>query len=172
MATAKTVRRNIGRPSRFRDARGDLLDAAVRLFSERGVAGTTVSEIAAQAQVTAAMVHYYFKSRAQLVDAVAAERLEPILASVWSPVLKTHQVGQMLTGLSQRVIDATEKNAWLPSLWLREVVSEGGQLRARLLKTLRLEYVQHLIRTVGTAQKQGTISPDIVPGSFSRQYLA
>jgi TetR/AcrR family transcriptional regulator len=165
VASRQTRRRTVGRPTRVhsRDARENLLDAAVRLFADKGVAGTTVAEIAAAATVTAAMVHYYFKNRTQLVDAVAAERLEPILTSVWAPVLETHQVGPMLAAFSQRVIDAAETHTWLPSLWLREIVVDGGQLRTRLLRALRLEYVQHLIRTVSAAQRDGSVSADLDP---------
>ena len=54
------------------DVRARLLDAAVLRFSEQGVAGTTVAEIAKHAGVTSAMVHYYFKTKDQLLDAVVA----------------------------------------------------------------------------------------------------
>ena len=57
------------------DEKGKLLDAAVRLFAGQGVAGTTVAEIAQRAGVTSAMVHYYFKTKDQLLDAVVEEKL-------------------------------------------------------------------------------------------------
>ncbi len=172
MSIRVKARRTIGRPSQIHrsDARGDLLDAAVRLFAGKGVAGTTVAEIALHAQVTAAMVHYYFTNRDQLVDAVAVERLGPIVTGVWAPVLESQQVGPMLAGLVQRIFSATEEHSWLPSLWLREVISDGGHLRTRLLKIVPVAYVQHLIGTVRAAQKQGGISRDLdarlVPASL------
>jgi hypothetical protein len=63
----------------------------------------------------------------------------------------------------QRILEATEVNPWLPSLWLREVVSEGGQLRDRLMRILPFEYVRHLIDTVATAQRRGEVSPRLEP---------
>ena len=45
------------------DGRRQLLDAAVEMFAERGVANTTVAQIARAARVTGAMVHYWFESR-------------------------------------------------------------------------------------------------------------
>ena len=69
----------------------------------------------------------------------------------------------MLRGLVQRIVQATEVNPWLPSLWLREVVSEGGQLRARLLPLVLGEHVQHLIRTATAARRRGQIDPDLEP---------
>jgi len=49
------------------NTREQLLDAATALFSEQGIASTTVAQIAAHVGVTSAMVHYYFKTRDQLL---------------------------------------------------------------------------------------------------------
>lgn len=165
MSSVKARRRGIGRPPQGAapDARGLLLDAALELFAERGVAGTTIAGIAAKAGVTPAMVHYYFSNRDRLLDAVAEERLRKIVTAVWAPVVETDQVVTMLRGLVARILEATEVNPWLPSLWLREVVSEGGQLRDRLLRILPFEYVRHLIATVAGAQRRGEVSARLEP---------
>jgi hypothetical protein len=78
-------------------------------------------------------------------------------------VVESEEIVPMLAGLVQRVLQAAEAHPWLPSLWLREVISEGGQLRARLLRTVRFEYVQHLIRTVKAAQRHREINPRLEP---------
>ena len=165
MTPVRVRRRSIGRPRQAAgvDARELLLDAALALFAESGVAGTTLAAIAAWAGVTSAMVHYYFTNRDQLVDAVARERLLPTVHGVWAPVVETNDLVPMLRGLVRRIFEAAELNPWLPSLWLREIVSEGGQLRAPLLKNLRFEYVLHLARTVTAAQRRGEIDPHIDP---------
>jgi AcrR family transcriptional regulator len=157
--------RPIGRPRLDAgvDARERLLDAAVTLFAEQGVAGTTVAEIAVRAGVTPAMVHYYFTNRDQLVDALAEERLMPAVSAVWAPVAETNDVVPMLRGLVHRIFNAAAINPWLPSLWLREIVTEGGQLRQRLLKLLRFEYVEHLIKAVAAAQRRGEADPQLEP---------
>lgn len=113
------------------DVRARLLDAAVRLFAEQGVAGTTVAEIAARAGVTSAMVHYYFKTKDQLLDAVVAEKLVgEFIASVagaldrgeFDPLALVEQ-------LVWRIVEASDHMPWLPPLWVREVISQGGALR-------------------------------------------
>ncbi|HEY2274923.1 MAG TPA: TetR/AcrR family transcriptional regulator [Steroidobacteraceae bacterium] len=165
MSLQRTARRSIGRPPQGTavDARAQLLDAALTLFAEQGVAGTTLAGIAARAGVTPAMVHYYFSNRGRLLDALAQERLREIVTGVWSPVVETGEVVPMLRGLVQRILRATDVNPWLPSLWLREVVSEGGQLRERLMRILPFEYVRHLIGTVASAQRRGEVSPRLEP---------
>jgi AcrR family transcriptional regulator len=166
MARARTIRRRrIGRPHPVPgvDARELLLDAAVSLFAEQGIAGTTIAQIAVAAGVTPAMVHYYFTNRDRLLDALVRERLQPILAAVWSPVTASREVAPMLRGLVERILAVVEANPWLPSLWIREIVTEGGRLRARLLKALPFEHVQHMISVVTAAQRRGEVIPQLEP---------
>lgn len=165
MPSSEKARRRIGRPRQGAgaDARERLIDAALTLFAEQGIAGTTVAAIAGRAGVTSAMVHYYFKDRGRLLDAIAAERLLKTVTAVWAPVLETDDVVAMVRGVVQRIVLATERNPWLPSLWLREIVSEGGQLRERLMKILPFEAVGHLIGGVAAAQRRGDTNPDLEP---------
>jgi TetR/AcrR family transcriptional regulator len=165
MARTRAARRSIGRPHPVPgvDARELLLDAAVSLFAEQGIAGTTIAEIAVRAGVTPAMVHYYFTNRDRLLDALVRERLQRILTTVWAPVMASKQPVPMLRGLVQRILATVQANPWLPSLWIREIVTEGGQLRSRLLKALPFEYVQHMISVVNAAQRRGEVIPQLEP---------
>src|SRR6266436_1659705 len=90
MRKKPAISRRVGRPRRVadHDGRRQLLDAAIALFAQRGIAATTVAAIAADAKVTPALLHYYFKNRAQLLDAVVDERLVPFISSVWDPVIE------------------------------------------------------------------------------------
>ena len=67
-------------------AREKLLEAATEFFAKQGVAATTFAMIAARAELTPAMLHYYFRDRDQMLDAVVEERLAPLIAGVWGPV--------------------------------------------------------------------------------------
>jgi AcrR family transcriptional regulator len=59
-------------------AREALLDAAERLFAERGVTETSVRAITAAAGANVAAVNYYFASREGLIEALLARRLVPL----------------------------------------------------------------------------------------------
>jgi hypothetical protein len=83
--------------------------------------------------------------------------------TVWSPVMASRQAVPMVRGLVQRILQAVELHPWLPSLWIREIVTEGGQLRSRLLKTLPFEYIQHMIGVVTAAQRRGEVIPQLEP---------
>src|SRR5215212_1828550 len=58
------------------DLRQAILDAAEALFSRHGFYGVTVRQVAAEAGVDTALIHYYFGAKRELFDAVFLRRAE------------------------------------------------------------------------------------------------
>jgi len=70
-----------GRPPKIKaglagDTRDLILDAAEDLFSKHGFYGVTIREVAREAGVDTALVHYYFGAKRGLFDAVFLRRAE------------------------------------------------------------------------------------------------
>lgn len=71
-----------GRPPKIKaqaiggDTRESILDAAEDLFSKHGFYGVTIREVAREAGVDTALVHYYFGAKRDLFDAVFLRRAE------------------------------------------------------------------------------------------------
>ncbi len=147
------------------DVRAKLLDAAVRLFAEQGVAGTTVAEIARRAGVTSAMVHYYFKTKDQLLDAVVAEKLVGEFIAFVAGELDRGQPEPLalVEHLVWRIVDASDAWPWLPPLWVREVISQGGALREKLIQRVDLGKPERFKAGIAAAQKAGRVNPEINP---------
>src|SRR5947208_7189406 len=72
------------RPTRRRD--GDtaqrILDAAHAVFVRRGTAGARMQEIAREAGVNQALLHYYFRSKEQLAQAAFARAAAQFMPAV------------------------------------------------------------------------------------------
>jgi TetR/AcrR family transcriptional regulator len=166
MSPTRQAGRRLGRPHSVpgTDVRERLLDAAVTRFAQEGVAATSTAKIANDAGVTAAMVHYYFTNRQSLLDAVAEERLLRNVNAVWASVTDSNEhAPDLVRGLAQRIMHAAQTQPWLPTLWLREVVSEGGQLRERMLTRLPLAQLQNFISKLAAAQRRGEVNPAVDP---------
>ncbi|MFN3815315.1 TetR/AcrR family transcriptional regulator [Brevundimonas sp.] len=76
---AKAAPARRGRPSKDQKAgetREAILDAAEDLFSKHGFYGVTIREVAREAGVDTALVHYYFGAKRGLFDAVFIRRAE------------------------------------------------------------------------------------------------
>ncbi|WP_183013367.1 TetR/AcrR family transcriptional regulator [Achromobacter sp. UMC46] len=157
--------------------RPKLLGIATDLFASQGVAATTIAHIARRAAVTPAMVHYYFKSRDQLIDAVVQERVLPVIGYVWAPVPlagdPSEGQGQdqdpaatargYLAEIVHRIVQSATEQPWLPALWMHEVVNEGGQLRERVLPHVPSARLQAFAGLIGQGQRQGLITPGVEP---------
>jgi AcrR family transcriptional regulator len=74
------MERSAGDPA-FEDltGRARIRDAAIRLFAERGIAGTTVRDIAAQAGVSPGLLRHHFGSKQALREACDAYALDRIM---------------------------------------------------------------------------------------------
>lgn len=146
-----------------RDARALLLNAATELFAAHGVTGTPFTMIAKRAGFTPAMLHYYFKTRDQLLDAVVDERFVRFLSHVWDPVQPDAETLVAIPELVGRLLDSIEKMPWVPPLWVREVLNEGGLLRERVQRHLPYEKAKGLGVTISRGQANGTLNPDLDP---------
>ena len=146
------------------DARAQLLDAAIALFAERGIANTTVAQIAAAGHVTSAMIHYWFDTRERLLDAVVEERLAPLFRTIWDPVdVERGEPLELVRGIVGRMFDVTARMPWLPSLWLREIINEGGLLRERALRHIPLQRVAGFGQNIARGQSRGEVNPQLQP---------
>ena len=153
--------RPVAKPGR--DAREFLITAATDLFAEHGVAATTFAMIAKRAGLTPAMLHYYFKDRDALLDAVVDERLLILMASVWDPVRPGTAAGEMLAGVVERLMAGIERNPWVPSTWTREILNDEGLLRARVVRRLPFEKVRLVGEAMVRGQKSRSINAEIDP---------
>src|SRR5437762_13767076 len=84
--TPRTIRtiRTI-RTSRDGDTEQRILDAAHAVFLRRGTAGARTQEIAKEAGVNSALLHYYFRTKERLAAAVfqrAASQLMPAVIGI------------------------------------------------------------------------------------------
>ena len=156
-----------GRPAHAsdHDSREHLLDAATTLFAERGIANTTIAQVAAASGVTSAMVHYWFKTRERLLDAVVEERLAAAFRAVWGPVDPAADEAPLtqMVGILRRMFDVTEKMTWLPSLWLREIINEGGLLRERAFRRIPFKKVQSFGESIARGKARGEVNQQIDP---------
>lgn len=164
-APSRTPRRSRGRPGADApDLRPRLLDAALACYTAQGIAATSLRDIARYAGVTPALLHYYFGDRDQLCEAVVSERVLPAIASVHAVVRDAGEdpaalVAAMVNGIAA----AITRYPWLPALWVREVVSEGGALRSLLTGRLGPAVPALAAARFAAAQARGQLNPDLDP---------
>jgi AcrR family transcriptional regulator len=74
------------------DNRRTILDSALRLFSGRGYEGVGVAELCEVSGITKPTLYHYFGSKRGLLDAIVAERGEPLRGRVQAAAAYDHDV--------------------------------------------------------------------------------
>jgi AcrR family transcriptional regulator len=155
-----------GRPAAHgsEDRRALLLDAALELFARQGIAATSLNAIARQARATPALVHYYFGNREQLVAALVAERIGPVVDSLSLELARLDEDPlQALYALARRLLATLQELPWLPPLWVREVLCDGGLLRAHLLQHIAPQMAKRVQKLAKAAQDAGQLNAALDP---------
>ena len=158
--------RRPGRPAgETVDQRGALLDAALALYARDGIAATNLRRIAAQAGVTPAMVGYYFGAKEGLVDAVVEERILPVIQTLVPHVRQAGDtsVVALVDAFVRGMHRTVASNPWLPTLWVREILTEGGALRAVLLDRIAPQLPLLMAERFAAAQARGALNPTLDP---------
>jgi TetR/AcrR family transcriptional regulator len=156
------------RPGRPAQAPGDLrerlLDSALACFARASIGSTTLAAIARQAGVTPALVHYYFDDKPALVQAVVQERVLPATAGLREAIgAPTGDTGALVAGFVVGIHAVVARHPWLPALWVREILTEGGALREVMLSRVAPAVPQVLAQRFAQAQGAGAINPALDP---------
>ncbi len=149
-----------------KDTRQRIMDAARRIFMQRGMAGTRMQEIADEAGINKAMLHYYFRNKEQLFELIFAEALEDIFPRVEEVLRREIPVREKLKEFVRAYISQVRKHPFVPIFVLHEVNVRPEQLptkieqllspeRRETARTLFLQLMEDLLQ----AQERGELPP-------------
>ena len=158
-------RRAPGRPQADSpDLRNSLMEAALACFVRKGIAATSLRDIATEAGVTPALLHYYFGDKEQLQAQVTAQKIMPIFATMREPLMQAgDDIAALIAGFVTGIGRIVSEHPWLPPLWVREVLCEGGALRDLLFDRIGPQLPQMMAARFAEAQARGRINPDLDP---------
>ncbi len=141
-----------GKRERRKEARpGELLDAALDLFVEKGFAATRAEEVAARAGVSKGTLFLYFQSKEELFKAVIQENISGRFQE-WNVEFETFEgtSAEMLTycmqvwwnrvgatkasGITKLMISEARNFPEITAFYQREVIEPGQDLLRRILE--------------------------------------
>ena len=142
----------VGRWQRRKEARpGEIIDAALELFCEKGFAGTRMDDVARHAGVTKGTVYLYFENKEALFYALVNEMVVPqveraenmianytgsaaslieILIKQWHEnIIKTK-----LSGIPKLIISESGNFPELAKFYIDNVIQRGRRMMARVIE--------------------------------------
>ena len=164
--TPKPKARKPGRPSGVNGAeqREKLLDTALMLFARQGIVDTPLAAIAREAGVTPAMLHYYFRTRDQLLDVLIEERLQAPRVAIGEVFDRdSDDPVAVFAEVARRIIDIATEYPWFPALWMREIISDSGLLKQRMQKRFGNAHQHTALQCITRWQSEGRINPALEP---------
>lgn len=145
------------------EKRRAILDAAVRVFAERGFNHCRVSDIADEAGVAYGLVYHYFKSKDGILDEVFLER--------WGLMLEVIQTAhddaslsprEKLTKVATFIVESYGRQPEVMQVVIVEVTRQANTFGRRHWAKIQ-EGHAGIARIVASAQERGELRPDISP---------
>ncbi len=117
-------KKNIGAETREK-----LLNAAEKLFIERGFDGCSVSDIARRSKTAKGHLYYYFKNKESLFDAVLDRHLTAQRLALAEAAAASGNMREKVHSTLDAYVNFIEKNPGFPKLIQREICSGSKSVR-------------------------------------------
>ena len=99
----------------------EILIAAKEIFQQKGMAGARMQEIADKAKINKALLHYYYRSKQLLFEAVFKSAFS-LLAPQLNKVLNSDDsLNDKIKGFTKNYISFTIKHPYLPNFIINEL---------------------------------------------------
>ena len=131
-----------------------ILEAAKEVFHKKGFDGTRMQEIADEAGINKALLHYYFRSKENLFDAVFKDAFHELFKKIFSVVGSTIPFEEKIRYIFSDYIGFMQKNPHIPSFILNEI-NHNPERITDLLKGLPTPPSEILIRVKKSLEDEG-----------------
>ncbi len=156
MIKESTVEKDLGSEEK-------ILEAARKLFTERGFAAVKTRDIAEEAGINLALLNYYFRSKEKLFDIIMVENFSRFLEGITAVLTANHEsFDKKLVALVDAYITMLNKNPGIPLFVINEMHRHPQKMAAIFKEkgeVIRGTLFQHL-STIGGGK------PDINPVHF------
>jgi AcrR family transcriptional regulator len=138
-----------------------ILEAAERIFIEKGYSGTRCVEIAEAAGVNHAMLHYYFRTKESLFNRIFEQKTAQLLGFFVQAFDRELPFFEKLKIGVETHFDFLAQQPGLPLFVLREIIQDKERKKLILQKAIPLgmKIIQKMTHAISKETKQGNIRP-------------
>jgi len=134
-----------------------ILLAAKRVFVEKGLEGARMQEIADEAGINKALLHYYFRSKDKLFEGVFREAFYRFLPTLMTLLKQDVPLFQKIRMFAEQYFEIFKDNHYLPGFVIHEL-SRNPRRIVSLMTTAGVD-PEPFIRQVKEEVERGTIRP-------------
>ncbi len=137
-----------------------IIKAASKIFISKGYAGARMQEIADEAGINKAMLHYYYRSKDKLFRVIALASFKEIIPRIGHLIEKDLPLLEKLAAIVDTYLTTFKSNPNLPLFILNELTQQGDEfideLKAQVAELPRFEY---LFAQIQKEVEDGNIRP-------------
>ena len=140
----------------------EIVQTAKRLFVERGYKRTQIKDIVGAVGVEQGLFYYYFKSKEDVMEAVAAEYGTKIFCRIRELVNQDISAIQKLMAIYDFFIDAAQQQK---ALFLEIQNAGGGEVHEKIILDVGGKLIPYISQIIKEGKKNGELSceaPDLV----------
>jgi TetR/AcrR family transcriptional regulator len=149
-----------------------ILDAAHTVFLRHGTAGARMQDIAAEAGANQALLHYYFRTKARLSEAVFRRAAAQLLPTVINVMASDEELERKVERVVTLELDHLSRTPYLPGYIISELTHHPERIRQLLSavtgmtpEDIRPRVISKLRQQLTAAVRAGTMRP-IEPEQF------
>jgi TetR/AcrR family transcriptional regulator len=106
-----------------------IIEAAKEVFQKKGYDGARMQEIADEAKINKAMLHYYFRTKERLFDAVLQQAIATIFPKIMSIAQEEISIEDKIRKFVHTYIDIIIANPALPNFIFNEMTQRPDKFR-------------------------------------------
>jgi len=138
------------------DMEHKIIEAAKSLFIEKGFAETSMSEIAAKVGINRPTLHYYFRTKERMFQAVFGMIIEQIIPRVQDFVTnRSLSVEERIGGVVDTYFHVLGQNPDLPLFVMREIQRAPGNLFTSIEQSPMRQTVSSIAASLEREMKEG-----------------
>ncbi len=99
----------------------NILNAAISVFQKKGMAGARMQEIADEAKINKAMLHYYYRNKQLLFEAVFMQAFQKFAPHINSIFNSERTVFEKIRDFADSYISFVIENPYLPTFLIQEI---------------------------------------------------
>lgn len=110
-----------------------ILTAARQVFTNKGLDGARMQEIADEAGINKALLHYYFRNKEKLFEAIFTEAVSTLLPNIIQALESKESFFDKIRIFTSQYVDLLVENPLIPSFVLNELTHHPQRI-AKLIK--------------------------------------
>ena len=143
---------------KIQDTEEQILEAAKEVFQKKGMDGSRMQEIADKAGINKSMLHYYYRSKQLLFEAVFTSAFSLVAPQINKILNDDSSIEEKVRGFTHNYISFMSKHPYLPNFIIQEL-NRNPKFFDKLQSNAAFPSLEKFEKQVATEVEQGILKP-------------